>query len=131
MSQFVRGSVVGLSTLRQHEAAREPKVVSEEARKRAAYLERYTAGVDAAASGKEGKEKRKKKKRKKDVVKLTASVRVLDEDVDWRSAPGREPSPIASDGADDGTLHVFRIRRDKLHCLCHGFCNPSNDCCSH
>lgn len=93
MSEYVAGSVLGLSTLRAGEdAGKAPVPLSAEAQQRAEYLKRYMGGSDG------GKAKKKRKKQKG----ASTALKVLDEDLDWRAERTAELYQMPERrGADD------------------------------
>lgn len=93
------GSVIGLSSLRQHEPkSSEP---SEQAKQLQAYLSKYT---DSDSS----KPKKKKKKAKADVagvpVREVAAVRIFEEDNSGFRGVPNQPEDVEED--DEGTCFV-------------------------
>jgi hypothetical protein len=107
MTEYVPGTVLGLSSLRATEyASKPPPPLSEEAKKRAEYLKRYLDGGDAAKTG--VSEQKKKKKRKRDKGYDGPALKLVDEDVDWRSIPSTSDTlptfKATDDNDDDGAL---------------------------
>jgi hypothetical protein len=106
MAEYVPGAVLGLSSLRGTEdAAKAPPPLSEEAKKREEYLKRYLDGGDAEKTNRSGQ--RKRRKRRKEVTSEGTALRLVDEDVDWRSAPtSADVMPrfgAADENNEDGT----------------------------
>jgi hypothetical protein len=97
MGEYVVGSVLGLSTLREEEDANKaPPKLSEAAKQRQNYLKRYKDDE----SGYHG-DRGKKKKRRKKKTKSSSGLRMVDEDVDWKDAPEDDPEDRALTIADD------------------------------
>jgi hypothetical protein len=122
MAEYVAGSVIGLSSLREKdEAAKAPPPLSEAAKQRQEYLKRYLeGGADDHARG--GSGKKKKKKRKKAAAQQSGSaLRLVDEDVEWQAVKPVEACdelPAAAAGAsedeDDGALAELTRKTESL-----------------
>ena len=107
MSEYVAGSVIGLSSLREAEKQAQPAAPqSEAAKQRAEYLKRYASGASTADDG--GARKKKKRKKKKDAGGSGGAIRIVEEDADWAAPPPTDepemPHSRYSDDEDDGAL---------------------------